>query len=326
MFRNENGYDLPSILGAVMVIVSAFCCVDTLRIWPLGLSILDMLIYSNIIPDMLILAGGIAALATKSESYCTRIALAGMCIGASFFIRNIFFADFYEYLSFIVGIIAFIVGVMTLVSSASLLCGYTHYATRLLQCTTIMIVIELFPVWVSYDMLIPWSVIFSIYYYIPLLIAVYIVMLVCLMHESVRIPSTTQKADRNLEMIKDVIYSDPETYITPEDAESLKGFVGGHASEELNIPLRRGRAERILRIEHTDGGVPKATVVPGTGEHLMSGFRFDVCTLIYDGGDMLRIYGREGVFVQISVRPAPKKRDVKWSARLMSKIVPEDDS
>mgnify|MGYP004654594913 CR=1 FL=1 len=326
MFRDENGYDLPSILGAVMVIVGAFCCVDTLCIWLPGLSVLDVLIYSEIIPDMFILAGGIAALATRSESYCTRIALAGMCIGASFLILNIFFTDFYEYLSFIVGIIAFIVGVMILISSASLLCGYTHYATRLLQCTAIMTVIELFPIWASYNMLMPWSDIFSMYYCIPLMIAVYIVMLACLMHESVRIPSATQKADRNLGMIKDVIYSDPETYITPEDAESLKGFVEKHASEELDIPLRCGKEERILRIGRTDGGVPKATVVPGTGENLMSGFRFDVCTLVYDGGDMLRIYGREGVFVQISVRPAPKKRAIKGSVRLMSKIVPEDDS
>ncbi len=326
MFRDDNGYNLPSILGTVMVIVGAFCCIDTLYTWLPGLPVLDVLIYSDIVPDMLILAGGIAALATGSKSYCTRIALAGICIGASFLIRNIFFTDFYEYLSFIVGIIAFIVGVMTLISSASLLCGYTHYATRLLQCTAMMTVIELFPIWASYNRLMPWSVIFSTYYCIPLLIAVYIVIMACLMHESVRIPSATRKADRNLGMIKDVMYSDPETYITPKDAESLKGFVEGRASEELDIPLRCGREERILRIGRTGGGVPKATVVPGTGENLMSGFRFNVCTLVYDGGDILRIYGREGVFVQISVRPAPKKRDIRGSVRLMSKIVPEDDS
>ena len=319
-FRNDDGtLDIASLLGLVMAITGAVLLIDTIRLCSYYPDIVVMAMYGGLPQAVLILIGGFCVLAMKSGGYCLRVAIAGVFVGAECLVDNIFFADFYSFVYFVVGIVAFIVGVMAIVSSLSLICGYSHYAVRLFQCVLVMTAIELYPIWYSYDLYVPWIDILTTYYTVPFMIAIYASMLACLRHESVRIPSVTERIDLNMEAIEDVAYSDQETYMTPEDAVSLKTFVDGGKSGRMDIRLHHGNATRLLSVTSVEGSVPKAVVRPEEGI-AVDGFRFDIRMLVYDGGEMLRIYGRTGVFVQISVHPVPPGRDPKSSLPFVSKL------
>lgn len=303
-FRNDDGsIDLASVLGAAMIAIGAVLLTDTVLLWRDVFDIADMLVYSDLPGRVLMIAGGILILSMDDKGYGPRVAVAGIAMGAVVLLDNIFFTDFYEYSSFVVGIVSFMAGVMAIVSSASLLCGYPHHATRLSQCVLVMVLIELYPIWYYYDLYMPWSDILSMCYDCLLMIVVYAMMLACLRHETVRIVPATERADRDTRTIEDAFFTGSDAFMTPEDATSLKRFVDEKRTGELKIRLHRGATDSILSVSSAEGSFPKASLRPDDGTEILNGFVFEIRAMAYDGGEMLRIYGRTGMFVQIRVRP-----------------------
>lgn len=328
ILSDQNGCLNPaSVLGIMMISVGIIeILIDIQQLYPY-INIAMMLIYGNMSADILIVIGGIAVLSLRNRDYCIRIAVAGVTIGLSFMIRNIFFTNFYgEYASFIVGIVSFLSGVMATVAAISLLCGYSHYATRLSQCLVIMAVVELFTLWQYYQYLTPWST--NLYLNLDSLFyeTVYIMMLICLHHESVRVPPVTEKVDTNMGVMADLIHSDQETYITPEDAIKLKLFIEEHTDGCLELTLHNGKDTHNMHIIRRDGRPAHMTVTSESGSNLMNGLRIDLNTATEVHNGVLRVYGNNGVFIQMAVHPMPPKKNLKDTIPILSRIIPSDDS
>lgn len=303
-FRNGDGaIDLASVLGAVMIAVGAVLLARTVLIYRDILGIEFLLVYSDLPGRILMIAGGLLILSMRDKGYGPRIAVAGIVLGTAVLLDNIFFTDFYEYSSFIVGIVSFMIGVMAIVSSASLLCGYPHHATRLSQCVLVMVLIELYPIWYYYSLYVPWSDILSMCYDCLLTIVVYAVMLACLRHESVRIMPATGRIEHDTGIIEDAFLSGSDAFMTPEDAMSLKRFVEEKRDGEMDVRLHRRTVDDILSVSSAGRSFPKASMRRDDGTEIMNGLVFEIRALAYDGGEVLRIYGRTGMFVQIRVRP-----------------------
>lgn len=303
-FRNDDGtIDLASVLGAVMIAVGAILLTRTVLIYRDILGIEFLLVYSDLPGRILMIAGGLLILSMRDKGYGPRIAVAGIVLGTAVLLDNIFFTDFYEYSSFIVGIVSFMIGVMAIVSSASLLCGYSHHATRLSQCVLVMVLIELYPIWYYYSLYMPWSDILSMCYDCLLTIVVYAVMLACLRHESVRIMPAAGRIERDTGIIEDAFLSGSDAFMTPEDAMSLKRFVEEKRDGRMDVRLHRGTVDGILSVSSAEGSFPKASVKRDDRTEILNVFVFEIHALAYDGGELLRIYGRTGMFVQIKVRP-----------------------
>ncbi len=303
-FRNDDGtIDLASVLGAVMIAVGAILLARTVLIYRDILGIEFLLVYSDLPGRILMIAGGLLILSMRDKGYGPRIAVAGIVLGTAVLLDNIFFTDFYEYSSFIVGIVSFMIGVMAIVSSASLLCGYSHHATRLSQCVLVMVLIELYPIWYYYSLYVPWSDILSMCYDCLLTIVVYAVMLACLRHESVRIMPATGRIERDTGIIEDAFLSGSDAFMTPEDAMSLKRFVEEKRDGRMDVRLHRGTVDGILSVSSAEWPFPKASVKRDDGTEILNGFVFEIRALAYDEGEMIRIYGRTGMFMQIRVRP-----------------------
>ena len=312
MFRNQDGaVDVVSILG-VALILSGIISISNLAwiVHPYYERLLTNLMLISIGTWAVFILAGIVALASKRCEFSIRIAIVTLMLGIVFAFLNRHFTEFYDYTSFLVLIVSFFTGVVVIASSLALICGYSHYSTKLFWCMGAMIVMSMYPIWYLYNELVPIRLIIEFdYYEIPPMICYAIVML-ALHQESIRIPPVTEKIDNNLGIVKDMIYSDGETYITPEDADRLRSFIGSSETGHVDAVLRSGRSERLLSVTREDERTV-LEIVPESGRSLMDGFRFCVNQLTDVDDCTIRIYGGPGVFIQIIVHPTPPKKDLK---------------
>ena len=320
IFKKEDGSpDLVKVLGAFMVITAAYILIDSLRTYVgfIGL-LMDSYVLSTFISPVLTLLFGIVLLIPNERSVRTNGSLAGIALGASFMFRNIRFMEYYGAdVSFIISFISFIIGICAIVASTALMFGYSHYSDRIWQTVGIMAVIELYP---FYDI---YASYLNILDFVPfffgniLFIACYAVLILLMFDKSVRIIPVNKRIDRDLGTVKDIIYSGDGTYMVPEDGDSLVRFAEGDGEDGLDIVLHDRRETRILKIRRLPGSeYPIALVVPTNGRSFMEGFRFDVvaCCPMEDG-NKIRIYGRDGLFVDILVHGIPEEPRIAGKIR-----------
>lgn len=310
IFRNQDGkLDLISVLGIATIVsglIFMYPLIEAVYTMP---EIIDYLIMSIVSYAAFILAG-VVALASGKHECGTRISIVCILLGISLVISNKDIAEYYEYTSFVVTILSFLVGIVVITSSFGLLCGYTHYSNKLFWSMGIMALMSAYPLWYMYDLLMPISDVLRFgYMYIPR-IACYAIAMMAVHQESIRIPPTTEKIDRNLGIIKDMLYSDGETYITPEDAARLRDFMGSSEDGHAEAVLRSQKETRILAITREKGRT-FVEIVPESGRLIMNTFRFYVDSMTDVDDCMIRIYGGPGIFIQIVVHPMPPKKDLK---------------
>ena len=320
IFKKEDGSpDLVKVLGAFMVITAAYILIDSLRTYVGFIELLlNSYVLSTFISPVLTLLFGIAILIPNERTVRTNGSLAGIALGASFMFRNIRFMEYYGAdVSFIISFISFLIGICAIVASTALLFGYSHYSDRIWQTMGVMAAIELYP---FYDI---YASYLNVLDFVPfffgniLFIACYAVLILVMFDRSVRIIPVNKRIDRDLGTVKDIIYSGDGTYMVPEDGDSLVRFAEGDGEDGLDIVLHDRRETRILKIRRLAGSVyPIAMVVPTNGRSFMEGFRFDVvaCCPIEDGGK-IRIYGRDGVFVDILVHGIPEEPRIAGKIR-----------
>ena len=324
IFKKEDGSpDLVKVLGAFMVITAAYILIDSLRTYVGFIELLlNSYVLSTFISPVLTLLFGIAILIPNERTVRTNGSLAGIALGASFMFRNIRFMEYYGAdVSFIISFISFLIGICAIVASTALLFGYSHYSDRIWQTMGVMAAIELYP---FYDI---YASYLNVLDFVPfffgniLFIACYAVLILLMFDKSVRIIPVNKRIDRDLGTVKDIIYSGDGTYMVPEDGDSLVRFAEGDGVDGLDIVLHDRRETRILKIRRLAGSVyPIAMVVPTNGRSFMEGFRFDVvaCCPMEDG-DKIRIYGRDGLFVDILVHGIPEEPRIAGKIRRKKK-------
>ncbi len=324
IFKREDGSpDIVKVLGAFMVITAVYILVDSLRTYVgfIGL-LMDSYVLSTFISPVLTLLFGIILLIPNERSVRTNGSLAGIALGASFMFRNIRFMEYYGAdVSFIISFISFIIGICAIVASTALMFGYSHYSDRIWQTVGIMAVIELYPFYDIYASYLDMLDFVPFFFGNILFIACYAMLILLMFDRSVRIVPVNKRIDRDLGTVKDIIYSGDGTYMVPEDGDSLVRFADGNGEDELDITLHDRRETRILRIRRLPGSeYPVALVVPTNGRSFMEGFRFDVvaCCPMEDG-DKIRIYGRDGVFVDILVHGIPEEPRIAGKIRRKKK-------
>jgi len=320
IFKKEDGSpDMVKVLGAFMVITAVYILVDSLRTY---VGFIDLLlnsyVLSTFISPVLTLLFGIVLLIPNERSVRTNGSLAGIALGASFMFRNIRFMEYYGAdVSFIISFISFIIGICAIVASTALMFGYSHYSDRIWQTVGIMAVIELYPFYDIYASYLDILDFVPFFFGNILFIACYAVLILLMFDRSVRIIPVNKRIDRDLGTVKDIIYSGDGTYMVPEDGDSLVRFADGDGEDELDIILHDRRETRILKIRRLPGSeYPIALVVPTNGRSFMEGFRFDVvaCCPMEDG-DKIRIYGRDGLFVDILVHGIPEEPRIAGKIR-----------
>ncbi len=320
IFKREDGSpDIVKVLGAFMVITAVYILVDSLRTYVgfIGL-LMDSYVLSTFISPVLTLLFGIVLLIPNERSVRTNGSLAGIALGASFMFRNIRFMEYYGAdVSFIISFISFIIGICAIVASTALMFGYSHYSDRIWQTMGVMAAIELYP---FYDI---YASYLNILDFVPfffgniLFIACYAVLILLMFDRSVRIIPVNKRIDRDLGTVKDIIYSGDGTYMVPEDGDSLMRFAEGCGGDGLEIVLHDRRETRILKLRRSPGAeYPVAMVVPTNGRSFMEGFRFDVAACCPSAErDRIRIYGRDGLFVDILVHEIPEEPRIAGKIR-----------
>lgn len=317
ILRNQDGSpDYVSVMGIVAIAAGLLFVVDILTIASPYYDILLMWdVMCNVIAYLLFMVAGIVALVSRRKTCSTRIALAGIILGVSFILRNRYITENnYELLLFVVTIVSFLIGILTVVSSTALLCGYPRYSTRLFQCMGVMTLLEAYPFWALYNAYVPaLEILKSEFYLIPNM-AAYILMMVALHQESMRIPPVTEKIDDSLGTIKDMIYSDGDTYITPQEAAEFCRFVDSpEEGQSIDVTLRGGNDARAMSARRVNGKIA-VEIVPRSGRNFMNGFRMEVREMV-QMEDTIRIFGGPGMFIQIAVHPIPPETGMKTKIR-----------
>lgn len=310
----DKDRDYVSLMGIVAIFGGILNIYYIIPLLSIDASLRWLVLYNSVVYALFIVVG-IIALITRNRECSTRVALCGILIGITFIFRNRYITeDVYSNIAFVVTLISFLLGILTVVSSIALLCGYPRYSTRLFQCMAVMTVLEAYPFWVLYHEYVPIADILTINMYLIPNMATYILMAVALRQESLRIPPVTEKIDDSLGTIKDMIYSDGETYITPEEAAELCRFIDSpEEGQRIEITLRSGDDARFMTI-HRVNGRSLAEIVPKSGRNFMDGFRVEIRGVVRTD-DMIRMFGGPGVFVQITVHPIPPKKDIKTKIR-----------
>ena len=329
MFRKEDGtIDMAAVLGTVMIACALYILgYATYVVAPRYELLLTHWSFGDTSSAFLLMFCGIAVLAAKGMEYSSRVAIASLAVGLTFMLRNTEFTEFYgEYVSFVVSVVSFILGVVAVTASMALLFKYRFYSSRVLMAVAVMILVECVPMYMHYHNMFSWDLIFYVCGASFGYIAADAVLVIALRADDIRVPSTYEKIERSMKPVRDQLYSDADTYITPEDASVLERLVlAGEGKAEIR--LRSRKSSRVLSVEGREGQAPRATVVTEDGRSFVEGFSMDICSVVSES-DCIKAYGRNGVFIRILVHPEPEKPDVKGRIPFISDLKrdPEEEA
>lgn len=273
------------------------------------------------------IAGGIAVLLTHSWKHASRVSFAGIVMGTMFILSNMYFLDMYTEDMFVIGQISFYLGIVTIIVSLGLLFGYSHYSLKLLECIAIMTAIEVYPIYSCWRIDRTLSSLIDLYPayidFIPIILLC-IVFMACLYSEVIKITPPTKRVDKDLRTVSDIIQSTEDTYITPHDLQTLLEYCDQEYRYErsliITLRVENSRHVRRLIVRYIgESQEPVAYVSSANGKNFIQSFRFNIMhTSVSENGDMVRIYGKYGVFVDIVVHEYQPVKGFKeiYTARL----------
>lgn len=265
MFRKEDGtIDMAAVLGTVMIACALYILGYTAYIAsPMYELLLTQWSFGDMSSVFLLMFCGIAVLAAKGMEYSSRVAIASLAIGLTFMLRNIEFTEFYgEYISFVVSVVSFILGIVAVTASMALLFKYRFYSSRVLMAVAVMILVECVPVYMYYHSMYSWNLIFYICGASFGYIAVDAMLVIALRAEDIRVPSAYEKIERSMEPVR--TSSTPmRTRTSPRRTPpAWKGWSspareGGDPApqqEEQQGAVRRGPRRAGAQSDRRDGG------------------------------------------------------------------------
>lgn len=312
--KNDSGDpDLMLLLGVLMIVAGACNAIDLIiTYYPDFYLIEDMSMVLQLSSDAVLIAGGVFVLSSERYRYWTRASIAGLFFGVQFMLMNLR-AGYLESdnLEFAVSIVAIVVGAASLVASISMVFGYKHYATRLFQAMLVMVLVSILPFYECYHYEIPMDTAFMLNYPQFAFIASYAIMLVVLHHESVRVVTVNERVDSSLGVINGMMYSDTGAFIIPEDMERIERFIASPSEDSIHVPIQDGGSDSEIVMKQSSDGRILGFVVPVTGRSFSDGFRFEACSLVHADESLVRIYGKDGAFVQLLVHPIPPRRTLR---------------
>lgn len=307
--------DKASVVGAFMALTGI---ATLLRLYFNGAFDWELIEYYkyNFIPAILfIVIGAVIALA-KGSSPQARIGLATLLICASTILRCIWIKDALdpEYNntmdpSIIVSYIGLIVGASGCIASFGYIFGYRHRASRLMIVMAIFIPIDIYPVYVIYDAWIP-LMDYAIYLFdVAFLVALYVLVIIVLFDREFSDPLVSTNIGNDMRAINTVLHSNPGAYILPCDLETLKDSIANSTESQIDILGE----ENVLSFNGS-----KVIITPKAGAGFSTGLCFKLSYLA-DHGDSIRLYGSDGLFVQLQVHEIPERKDIFYKIEMKAR-------
>ncbi|MDO5861579.1 MAG: substrate-binding domain-containing protein [Thermoplasmata archaeon] len=324
----ERRLDKVSVFGFALTVAAIVCIMLPLSIilfyWnqfaaslaEVGTSMwyIMELMFGNVemVSYIFMLFGGILIYRNNKLPYVTRASLCGLILGAAFLIRNLDFAESATYsgISFVISLLTLIVGAATLIASFATMFGYNHYGLRLVELALVMIFIDFWPLYNVYRLEGNFAAYLSYIDRIPLIIS-YVIFIIVMLDKSVQVPSANKRMGFNIDTIGDMAHSSWASYITPADLTLLKAAIAERT--DITVEIRGESHPKSLSIINVPGHeYMQGTVEPRRGGSFMDGFRFDIVNVcLSDSGGLLRIYGLDGVFVDLVVKEMPHSKTIR---------------
>ncbi|MDO5852696.1 MAG: substrate-binding domain-containing protein [Thermoplasmata archaeon] len=320
--------DYVSVFGLTLTLAAAFCLILPLGMilyyWgefsalvaDIGKSMLYifelMFLNVEVVSYSVMIVGGILIYFSNRLPYSTRVSLCGLILGISFLIRNIDFYDpqMYSGWNFVIAILSVIAGGAAIIASFATMFGYNHYSFRLVELAAVMVFIDFWPLYnvYRYD-----GVLYDYLMYvdrIPLM-ASYVIFMVVMMDKSIRVQSANRRTSDNIDTIGDMTHVAWDAYITPADLILIRAALEDRS--DITVEIRGESHPKSLSIINVPGHDHMVGMVtPRRGGSFMDGFRFDVVHVhVSDSNGMLRIYGNDGVFVELVVKDLPPNKTVR---------------
>lgn len=245
------------------------------------------------------------------------IYMCGMALGIASILQNIFFMSYDDSVyTFYLAFLTILLGIAEMAFSVAYLFQYRRYVVKLcvvVGCQMAMVIIPMFFDWYSNTTV--WDIILRYSNLFPILF-VNVVFAWILTRKGIWVPFPTKRIENNLIALEPVLHSDRDVYMTPENLELLLDRDNwpvcnlGPVERELQVDLAGGDSDVKLMVQLLKGDpVPHAKVIPCGGGQFMQGQQFDmVQSIVSEARDNIRIYGNEGVFINIQVRSTPVKR------------------
>lgn len=277
-------------------------------------------------------AAGAVITFNKELSLNDCVSTAGFVIGVIFMLQYGLVMNAVSDFQFAISLIAIVVGAAMVFASVAYYFGYHYNAFRMTILMVVIVATDLVPAFVDW------------YEYIPLLdiirdnsplIPIYIVygvFMYTLSRKEIRYRPVSSRISSNLDTIENMFHNDSGASISPAD---LKTMVDGdyrswpHRTDgiiecETVMTIRNsGRTLDLVLQKWVDDPVLHALIVPEYGGQYIQGFRIDLChVVVREDGASARIYGRDGMFIDILVSdpPEPKSRVQRIVMELESRM------
>lgn len=307
-----RGISVVLILGAALILSSAYYLMLEYFTAPF-----DKESAATILSYIVLFLVGVWMIINRDMSGHRCIYLCGMALGVATILQNIFFMSYDDYAyMFFLGFLTSLLGFAEMAFSVAYLFQYRRYVVKLcvvVGCQMAMGVIPMVIDWYSEmtvtDILIMYSSIFPMMF-------VNVVFVWILTRKGIWIPFPTKRIENNLIALEPVLHSDRDVYMTPESLERLLDRDNwpvvnlGPVEKEVKVDLLGGDSKVQLLVQLLkDDPVPHVKLIPSEGGQFIQGPQFEmVQSIVSEARDNIRIYGNEGVFINIQVRSAPVKR------------------
>ena len=232
-------------------------------------------------------------------------------------------------LTFILGVIGIIAGLLTLMFSIPLYCGNRYDTKRILIMLGAYLVAYLLPTTIlvaffgrNFFKILE---IFALHFLFFIPVVLYIVMIY---RTDVGYKGVSSRYNSNIKSLTDSLYSDQNTYVWRSDVikiankdEIFEQKNDGHIVSEATLPLIIGGKDAHLVIQNWDNGCKYGMIMRHEEGTLIQTLRFEVSELVTEDGvetsDSFIIYGKDGFFVKILIRDEEVKPSVTGLRKLL---------
>lgn len=325
-----KGTSVVLILGSALVLAEAYyLLLEAFSFSFESESILYLISYS------ILLLLGLWLILHRDMNVHLCIFLCGTALGFSTILQNLLFLDYAYDIDVILAFLTLLLGIAEIGFSVAYLFEYRRYVVKICVAAGVQMLMIIIPFFIDWYNRITWAEMFLEYSSILPIMFVNAVFIWILTRRGIWVPFPTKRIEYNLEALEPVLHSDKNMYITPDslnmllDKSSWAVFDVGPVEKELRLNLLGGdNGVRVLFQQMRGDPILHGRIIPYNRGQFMQGHHFDVVQMIVSPErDNLRIYGNDGVFINILVREPPVEKE-DFMARIhhhLPKLRHDDD-
>ncbi len=307
-----KGIPVVLILGSALVLSDAYYIVlETIQSTVLLESALVVTSYT------LLLLVGLWLVLHREMSIHKCIYLCGMALGIASILQNLMSVGAEnDEADVLLGFLSILLGIAEMAFSIAYLFGYRRYVVKICAAVLVQIGMILLPIFVAWYVATTWEEIAIDYSMCFPLLFVNVVFAWILTRKGIWFPFPTKRIENNLIALEPILHSDKDRYLTPSSLELLLDCdrwtvcSGGPVEKEVMVELLGDEhGVRVLIQKLVGDPVPHGRVIPFSQGQFMQAHHFDVVQMVVsEARDNLRIYGNDGVFINIQVREPPEEK------------------